>query len=1101
MDSAHRQTKRLRSLRRGRRLAVLAAAVAFAAAGLAPAVAAATGWTEVDYGALVDGRRISHSGESIEALLARLDGRGVPPAGERPGDRLAHSLLEPMVEGFAFVLPDTLDRVHGVDTPPLFEVAGLWHPGARQPAWVELLRARRYVVESDGAGRMRICVPWTAAGDPPADPVEAARIAWTDAWPVLRHVVAAERMRLSESAPSDAEPVAIRVEVHAYRHHPERSRFRLGLDPWTATLDDDRPDGRRPPLDLAGWQAFLDEGLRLEGARLDPDGRVRLLGSRADAAPTLLGRPISLADLAVAYRAVFHGGLAEPYMSLDRGYSPQTAVVNYGGRLRDTALGMVSLLCDVRFKTFSLGLDIAEGRDLRAELRRRLPDFRSHTERFAAHPDSERITSQQTRLWFYPDRVDLTVSPESDVLVLRRVRMSAASERLETAAGAPAAGEDPPWTLATVRAIDRDYDTLAEVFPELADLDQVVRLLSLFTWLRQAEDSGLPVPDLGALLAVELPALTTPRTYPQLLAFNALPPPESGAESEVFDRVPVAESLERLNPEDGQPFAPRLRLARALAGLDRDDPQNAALLAETARYDLGSLTDTELDALAFRAERMRMHGTVLSTLEPSQVEKVTRRQQAGERLRVFSVGIGGLDLGMGQALARSGSRSLSLTGVGAGPRPADLAVAGGDAGDESALTGEPLEEWRREATGLRRAPMPDHGLAGAGSHREFGDAWLTRVAASPTSASGARVWSLAGAQDREVRSRRVALDGDGRLESVERIDGLRFLRYTLRENGDAFVVALEPEATTPPPDDPTRTLTNLPEGLATLRVGAPATAPAGELTPALALRLDASPGGTPRLLEADFPRALLQRVALGPDVDRTPGRPLPAFQPLPPALGAVDALMFLANEPQRLAPWDSGLPRVAGEEDPVRLARSMTEWWSRAPESIAPAVVGTDAAVSPARWARAPRVAGAPLLLLPGSTTAGPAGRRVERVRDAWSGGPVATALDGAPEAELVVYVSDEPPGQCAARLGELAGRVEMKGKLLAGWCLAGTPREDLPARWLAQGVLAGVGLAESTVVELRHVERSMEALSRGSSSGAGGARAERLPGPFLWYF
>ena len=125
-----------------------------------------------------------------------------------------------------------------------------------------------------------------------------------------------------------------------------------------------------------------------------------------------------------------HGGLAEPAMSLDRGHSPWQSIVSYGGRLRDTSLGWVSLLCDVRFKTFSMGLGIEEGRDLRDEVRVEVPSFKTHIERFAADPLSATISAQQTRLWFYPDRVDLTVAPQGDVLAMRRVRLSAAAERL-----------------------------------------------------------------------------------------------------------------------------------------------------------------------------------------------------------------------------------------------------------------------------------------------------------------------------------------------------------------------------------------------------------------------------------------------------------------------------------------------------------------------------------------------------------------------------------------------------------------------------------------------------------------------------------------------
>ena len=75
---------------------------------------AATGepdWITVDYARLVDRRALSHSGESVGALLARLGGRALPPAGERPSDRIAQDLLEPLVESYAFVLSDALDSL------------------------------------------------------------------------------------------------------------------------------------------------------------------------------------------------------------------------------------------------------------------------------------------------------------------------------------------------------------------------------------------------------------------------------------------------------------------------------------------------------------------------------------------------------------------------------------------------------------------------------------------------------------------------------------------------------------------------------------------------------------------------------------------------------------------------------------------------------------------------------------------------------------------------------------------------------------------------------------------------------------------------------
>jgi len=1057
-----------------------------------PAVAAG-GWLDVDYGPLVDRRQLSHSGESVGALLDRLGGRPVPTPGERPADRTAHALLEPLVEPYGFVLADALDRVAGRPARPLVELGWLWQPGQSQPAWAELLRARRYLVESDGAGFLRICLPSPVAAadaEPAAADGAAARAAWQAAWPVLRHVLAAERRRLQ----GDAErPPALRVRVHAYRHQPERSRFLLDTFGFETTVDDTRPTGLRPPLDLDAWQAFLASGLQLEGARVDADGRVTLLGSRVEQPPTLLGRRLTLEDFAVAYRAVVHGGLSEPYMSLDRGFSPQISLVNYGGRLRDTALGLVSLLCDIRFKTFSLGLDIVEGADVRPRVREGVPEFRTHMERFAADPASRDVVSQQTRLWFYPDRVDLTVSAQADVLVLRRVRMSAASERVEEGTMI-AAGEreDPPWTRATVEAIDRDYDRLAAFFPELADLDQVVRLLSLFTWLREIAAAGQRVPELEALLALELPPLTTPRTYPQLLAFIALPE-QAGTDGAVaaFDRVPIAEALERLNPIDGRPLPARLRIERALAALDARDPQNVALRREYEGYDLDRLDDSALDLLAFRAERLRMHQTVLATLERPRVESLQQRQAAGESLRVFSVGIGGLDLGMGQVLARAGGQSLTLLASAASEaRPAarmsDLPAGGG-------------ELWRHDPTAIGAAVTPAHGIAAgtppASYRQRFGDHWIEAAAGE----SGRWVRVVLGASSPEVRARRVWLDDDNRPEHVERSEGAHAFGYRLESSGTGLVarpLAAPAEA----PSGGTAAETVAP-GLATLMIGTPGAPAEAASTSEVRVRLAASPGGTPRSLEASLPREMLQRLVLGRVADRTPGAPLP-LATLPPTLGDVVSVMVLARPGQLPAPWERRGSPVPGEEHPLQLARALGEWAVAGETSFRGVVAGVDPAVSPARWLAAPRPSGTALLVMPEGPEVGLDAELASRLRAAWPTAAVVGAVPQRTDAEVVVVVDGTAPGVAAARVREIARSPALAGKLLAVWCLSGPLRPDVPAHLLAETELAGIGVADSNVVGLREAADSLRQFADAvSRNGDSGRRVEELPGPFLWQF
>ncbi len=1093
-------------------LATVAAGGGFGAAvepaGSGFAAPTATGWVDVRYGPLVDLRRVSHSGQTIGSLLARLEGRSFPPPGERPGDAAVHRLLDPLLEPYAFVLPDALDALEAAPNPPMVEVGGLWRPGEAQPAWAELLRARRYVVESDGAGKMRVFLPWDGGrpGEREASAGEAARAAWEAAWPVLRHVIASERLRLARSGGAPSERPVVQVEVHAYVHRPESTRFRLGFGAHRVRVDDTSAWPGTRPLDLAAWQAFLDRGLSLEGGRLDPDGAVRLLGSPARRPPSLLGRPLTLSDFAVAYRAVFRGGAAEPYMSLDRGDAPDVSNVNFGGRLQDTALGLVSLRSDIRFKTFSLGIDVAEGRDVRGRLVEAVPGFRTHLERFAADPRTQGLMSQQTRLWFYPDAVDVTLSAQGDVLVLRRARMAAASERLGEAAEA-ASGEEPPWTRETVGWINANYDALARSLSELADLDETARLLTLFTWLRRAGAAGHPLPDLDSLLDAPLPAVPTPRTFPQLLAHNVLPPAGASGAVDVLDRAVVGAALERLRPAEGGDLPPRRRLARALAMLDPRQPDHAALAREVASADPGALDDETLDFLAYRAERLFMHHLVLRALGSGDRARIEARAAAEGKPRIFSVGIGGIDLGMDQAIDRALAGDARL-GPGAGP-----------AGGAPPAASSPLP-IAGDAAGVPEAPpsfeMPDHGVGASrrSPAREFAWGWIRRGSWKGSSEGGAWVLVVQDPDGTEVRSRRSILDADGRARAFERVEGLRFLRYAMerRPDGlDALPLAEAPGGAPPaavqdrPPVEEAAA-DRLPEGIAMIEVMGPqGSSPEqdpGADPPVIGLRLRL-PGRA--ALEAGFPRALLQRLLLGPDLDLSAGKPLQGLTPPEKVLGGARSLMVAMPPGAAAPPWVGPRTPVPGEENAVRIAAAIGRWWSAGAPSpgAAPAVVvSTDARLSPGRWESAPAASGSPLLLLPEDAFPGPSAPMRDAVARACPGVAPAPSLpaDGVPD--LVVLVSGEAPGILGARLRALARDRRMKGKLLAVFPMAGPVREDLPSSLLAEGDLAAVGVAEFAPVG---VPRGIEAVGRVVEAARAAApersRAEEVATGLTWFY
>lgn len=1074
-------------------LALLALLVLAPTAGTAP-TGASPGWIEIDYGPLVDLERLAQSGESVRTLLRELDGR---PLGSTDDARVfaIHRLLEPVLERYAFVLPDAADTVEPAAQAPWVELAGLWERGEAQPAWVELLRARRTVLESDGAGRIRAFVP--VAGTEALASRAAAERAWAEAWPVLRHPLAAERRRLARKGPGEAP--ALEVTVHAYRHRPEATAFDLGVEPYRARVDATAPPPGRPAFDLEALLRVLSTAVRIEGGRIEEDGTVRWLVSEAGEAPTLLGAPIDLADAAVAYRATFHGGLAEPYMSLDKGHAPWSAAVGFGGRLRDTALGAVSLLADVRFKTLSVGFDPLADRDLREEIRSRLAPFRTHLERFAGDASSASVLGQQTRFWFYPDEVEFVLSPGADLFAIRKGRMAAASERVRLGESLTGAGEDPPWTRETVAFVNREYETLARLFPEMADLDRTVRLLSAFAWLRAAGEEGIVLPDLDVLLAIELPAIPSPRAFPQLLTRDVLPPLGGSGAVEVLDQSWIGEGLERLEPRVGR-GSPARRLARALALLDPRDPEQARA-AEEIRREMPAATGDPLaeTALAERALRIAMHRRVLA-FAPA----------VPEGGRVFSVGIGGIDLGTRAAFARASSEPTRL---GSGPArrsipdPSERPAAGGV---PAAAPSAP----RDDPPGLSVTEMPDHGLGDAPARPPAENATLfERRTARHRFARGvyaigpgeAVSWteSRLGSDGPDVVFRRRVQEPDGRPAVFLRVEDGRFLPYRFVREGNRLrpVVALPeiPTAVFEAPPAPAEggavpsglvVLEILPRADAggTIAVG-PGLEPEEPATVALRRRT-----GDGRDLTAALPRAILKRLVLGTRLDPPGAPPLPVFGNPAALLEGAASLLVLLPDALARPPWAGPVEPVPGEEDPARIVAALGALWNGSG-----AAVGTDRTRSAQRWAAAPRAAaGARVVATPEAFPRPFAYLRDDVVRALPEGRAVAEVP---PEGSLVIVASAEAPGVLAVRLRELARSPAMKGRLLAVCSFGGPLRPDLPGRLLEEGSLAGIALLEPSLPAGRRAARAIGAWIGALDAAGPERRVETVPGPFVWYF
>lgn len=1062
-------------------------------------------WVRLDYGAIVDRRQLSHTGEAVGDLLRKLDGRSAPVPGERADDDAAHRVLDPVLEPYAFVLADALDGIAPRADRPRVEVGWLFPPGTAQPAWAELLRVRRYLVESDGAGSMRICLPYPS-GETPGQGPEApttrseaeAKAAWEAAWPVLRHVLASERARLAAAG----KPESIEVTVHPYRHLPARTVFDLGLAPYRTKVETTAAAPGTPALDLAALEGVLASGRTLEGARLEPDGRLVWLTSDGGRPASLLGRPVGLSDVAVAYRAVAHGGAGDPYMSLDRAEAPHVAAVTFAGRLQDTVLGLVSLLADIRFKTLSQGIDIVTGVDLREAIRGELPEFKTHVERMAADPGAGSVASQQTRFWFYPDDVSLALSAEGDLLAIRRARLTAASEKVDPTTRR-AVGEDPPWTKATVAFVNRHYDLLAKRFPELADLDVEVRLLALFTWLRQAKADGLPVPDLDALMAVELPAVPTPRRFPQLLVYDAIPTKGGGA-VEVFEQSKVGEALERLQPRGPMPLPPLRRFERALGALDRRLADHAALAKELDSADARALPAEEIDRRAQRAERLIMHRLVLSTLGAEPRRAIEARRAAGAELRAFSIGIGGVDLGMGNALARATRRGVRMK-----------ATAGTAAATPRAVTSTPIAS---AVTGRepKATPLPPHGFEGRPTKRSASAAggrieseiarldagWIERGTWTPKGGKPIRFEQVVlGPDGTWAQSRRRIDPTDPGMPFFERLESGRFVAYRLEDGTDTIRAAVARL------DLPVETFDGaasrrdaspapLPEGLAILHLSA-SSAPSEAA--AVGSRL-VGPG--PRDTSAEIPRGSLQRLVLGRALDGGSDRPLRGLTPAASVGAGARTILIPLPDALNRPPWTGVLETLPGDEDPVRIAGALTSWWAASGEPGAPAVaVATDPDRSPKRWAAAtpPKRA---IVLLPDDAFPVTGAAFLEALRRACAGVPTTASLEGVEDADVVVLASAESPGALGGRLRRLAGDPRLSGKAIAVWSAGGELRPDLPGSLLRDSGWTAFGLGDGGPLEPERAAAAIASfVTACAADDAPGRRIEAVPGPFVWHY
>jgi len=132
---------------------------------------------------------------------------------------------------------------------------------------------------------------------------------------------------------------------------------------------------------------------------------------------------------------------------------------------------------------------------------------------------------QKIRYWFFPGNEVLTLASENQLntFLFNRPNMKAQAENIETRNG-PFESVDTieymPGITENLRLINDHYDELAEIFPTLKELNNLVRMLAFFRWIRYYQSN---IFDLEAFANATDLGTPTPRTYPVYETVVALP--------------------------------------------------------------------------------------------------------------------------------------------------------------------------------------------------------------------------------------------------------------------------------------------------------------------------------------------------------------------------------------------------------------------------------------------------------------------------------------------------------------------------------------------------------------------------------------------------
>ena len=446
--------------------------------------AKSSNWVTIEYGGLVNTSTLTHSGETVGDIIQKI------PIYNDDLKGLVQQYLEP----YSILCHDVLLSTIDPDTLPLVNILAHYPAGSEQPAWVDLFREGHFQLYYNNHV-IRVFMKGSKV-----------KSSFEQYHSVIRHPI--RDVINSKYTSID------NVEIYVFNNDYAKMELRLNTIPESFNVNELDLSSKRKSIDLASIEDFLNQGVMLEAIEVDTNNDLYFYGRKAQR-QTLAGYPLSLSDIAVIYRSIFHYGNNAPYISLDKHEDNRYAKVNFGGHLENTHAGSVVLEADKLFKSLGTGIDPNTHELVKSKITKEVPDFLAEDERSLLEDISNGHT--QIRYWFYPDSIG-TVTDGSIGAIMTH-QFLADVERMDIKVNVSNAVRK------TIDHLNQNFSQYERAEKTFKSLSTVGRIMALINWL-QIMNMGDRI-ELDELLSVKIPAFTTPNRTKKMLVVTAIAYPEN----------------------------------------------------------------------------------------------------------------------------------------------------------------------------------------------------------------------------------------------------------------------------------------------------------------------------------------------------------------------------------------------------------------------------------------------------------------------------------------------------------------------------------------------------------------------------------------------